>query len=68
MAGVLTEAISNETRLENEKVVFITNIKNGSHLYIDPLVDTVKKTLKQKNPLQTKFNALMVICTYIISY
>jgi hypothetical protein len=46
MAGILTEAIGNETRLETEKVVFLSNIKNGSHLYIDPLVDTVKKTLK----------------------
>lgn len=52
--------MGDQVLLEEEKIVFLKNIKLGSHLYIDPLVDTVKKTLKSKFPLQTKFNALMV--------
>lgn len=36
------------------------NIPNG-HLYIDPLVDVVKKILKSKTTVEIKFRALMVI-------
>ncbi|CAD8099802.1 unnamed protein product [Paramecium sonneborni] len=57
----LAELMADQTLLDQEKIIFIKNIKNGSHLYIDPLVDTVKKTLKSKFPFQTKFNALMLL-------
>ncbi|CAD8183439.1 unnamed protein product [Paramecium octaurelia] len=60
-ANRLVDIMSNSALLEEEKVVFLKNITNGSRLYIDPLVDTVKKTLKSKFPFQTKFNALMLL-------
>ncbi|CAD8169109.1 unnamed protein product [Paramecium pentaurelia] len=60
-ASKLADIMSNQALIEEEKIVFLKNIKLGSHLYIDPLVDTVKKTLKSKFPFQTKFNALMLL-------
>lgn len=41
--------MDNENKLKEEKLVFFKNVKEGKHIYIDPLVDTVKKTLKKKN-------------------
>lgn len=46
LATTLADSMDNQTRLDSEKVVFFKNIKEGKHIYIDPLVDTVKKTLK----------------------
>lgn len=49
-ANKLADIMGNQALLEEEKIVFLKNVKLGSHLYIDPLVDTVKKTLKSKFP------------------
>lgn len=36
------------------------NVRIGSKVYIEPLVDVVKNTLKKKETAQIKFTALMV--------
>jgi len=41
------------------------NVRIGSKVYIEPLVDVVKNTLKKKETAQIKFTALMVNICYL---